>query len=54
MKYVSKELYEEHEYTVINYMFEDENSIIELSFWTIGSEEEYADVLEIIETIKKN
>jgi hypothetical protein len=54
MKYISKEMYEEYEYTVVNYMFEDEDSIIELSFWTIGSEEEYAAVSEIIETIKKN
>lgn len=54
MKYISREIYEEYEYTVVNYMFEDEDSIIELSFWTVGSEEEYAAVLEIIETIKKN
>ena len=54
MKYISKELYGEYEYTVVNYMFEDDDSIIELSFWTVGSEEEYAAVLEIIETIKKN
>ncbi len=54
MKYISKEIYEEYEYTVVNYMFEDEDSIIELSFWTVGSEEEFAAVLEIIETIKKN
>lgn len=54
MKYISKEIYGEYEYTVVNYMFEDEDSIIELSFWTVGSEKEYAAVKEIIETIKKN
>ena len=54
MKYVSKEMYGEYEYTVVNYMFEDDACIIELSFWTIGSEEEYKAVSEIIETIKKN
>ena len=54
MKYVSMEEYEGHEYTVVNYMFEDEDSIIELCFWTVGSEEEYAAVQEIIKTIKKN
>ena len=54
MKYVSKEMFEDNEYTVVNYMFEDENSIIELSFWTIDTEEEYKAVDEIINTIKKN
>ena len=54
MKYISMEIYGEYEYTVVNYMFEDEDSIIELSFWTVGSEEEFAAVKEIIETIKKN
>ena len=53
MKYVSQETYEEHEYTVVNYMFEDEDSIIELCFWTVGDEEEYAAISEIIKTIKK-
>ena len=54
MKYVSKETYEGKEYTVVNYMFEDEKSIIELVFWTIDTEEEYKAVDEIINTIKKN
>ena len=54
MKYVSKETFDGHEYTVLNYMFEDEKSIIELCFWTIDTEEEYKSVDEIISTIKKN
>ena len=35
-------------------MFEDETNIVELSFWTIDTEEEYKAVDEIINTIKKN
>ena len=54
MKYISKEVFDDNEYTVANYMFEDEKSIIELSFWTIDTEEEYKAVDEIIGTIKKN
>ena len=54
MKYISKEVFEGNEYTVVNYMFEDEESIIELCFWTIDTEEEYMAVDEIINTIKKN
>ena len=54
MKYISNETFEDKEYTVVNYMFEDEKSIIELSFWTIDTEEEYKAVDEIISTIKKN
>ena len=54
MKYVSTETFDDNEYTVVNYMFEDEKSIIELSFWTIDTEEEYKAVDEIINTIKKN
>lgn len=34
-------------------MFEDEVSIIKLSFWNVGNDKEYAVVQEIIETIKK-
>ena len=54
MKYVSKETFDDNEYTVVNYMFEDEKNIIELCFWTIDTEEEYKAVDEIINTIKKN
>ena len=39
MKYVSKEAFDGYEYTVVNYMFEDDKSIVELSFWTIDTEE---------------
>ena len=53
MKYISIEVYEEYEYTVINYMFEDEVSIVEVCFWTVGTDEEYRDVLEIIETLER-
>ena len=54
MKYISKEVFDDNEYTVVNYMFEDEKRIVELSFWTIDTEEEYNAVEEIIGTIKKN
>ena len=54
MKYISKEVFDDNEYTVVNYMFEDEKSIIELSFWTIDTEEEYKAVDKIINTIKRN
>ena len=54
MKYISKEVFDDNEYTVVNYMFEDEKSIVELSFWTIDTEEEYKAVDEIIGSIKKN
>lgn len=52
-KYVSKEDFEGVEYTVVNYMFEDETSIIELCFWTLDTAEEYEAVDTIIKTIKK-
>lgn len=52
-KYVSRETYEGEEYTVVNYMFEDDISIIELCFWTDDSAEEYAAVEEIISTLTK-
>jgi hypothetical protein len=35
-------------------MFEDDTYIVELSFWTIDTEAEYAAVDEIINTLKKN
>jgi hypothetical protein len=54
MKYVSEEEYDGNVYTVLNYMFEDDVYIVELCFWTIGTAEEYADVDEIINTLKKN
>ena len=54
MKYISNETFDSEEYAVVNYMFEDEKNIIELSFWTIDTEEEYKAVDEIIGTIKKN
>ena len=54
MKYVSIEDYEGVTYTVINYMFEDDVNIVELCFWTIGTEEEYAAVDEVLSTLKKN
>ena len=54
MKYISKEDFDGNVYAVVNYMFEDEESIVELSFWTIDTEEEYNAVDEIINTLKKN
>ena len=54
MKYVSEEEYDGHVYTVVNYMFEDDDSIVELCFWTVDTDEEYAVVDEIIHTLKKN
>ena len=53
-KYVSAEEYEGHTYTVVNYMFEDDTYITELSFWTINTEAEYTAVDNIINTLKKN
>lgn len=54
MKYVSEEEFEGNVYTVVNYMFEDDAYIVEFSFWTIDTAEEYAVVDEIINTIKVN
>ena len=54
MKYVSEEEHEGATYTVVNYMFEDDVYIVELCFWTIDTEAEYADVDAIIGTLKKN
>ena len=53
-KYVSAENYEGNIYTVVNYMFEDDTYIVELCFWTIDSDAEYAAVDEIINTLTKN
>ena len=53
-KYVSTEEYEGNTYTVVNYMFEDDTYITELSFWTINTEAEYTAVDNIINTLKKN
>ena len=53
-KYVSSEEYEGKTYTVVNYMFEDDTDIVEICFWTVGNDAEYAAVDEIINTLKKN
>ena len=53
-KYVSMEEYEGVTYTVLNYMFEDDTCIVEISFWTDASEAEYAVVDEILNTLKMN
>ena len=53
MKYVSKEDYEGNTYTVVNYMFEDDTYIVEICFWIVDTEAEYADVDAIINTLKK-
>ena len=54
MKYVSAEDYEGNTYTVVNYMFEDDTYIVEICFWTVDSDAEYAAVDKIINTLKKN
>lgn len=54
MKYISVEEYNGSEYTVVNYMFDDGENIVELCFWTINTEEELAAVDEIINTITIN
>ena len=53
-KYVSAEDYEGNTYTVVNYMFEDDTYIVEISFWTVDNDAEYKAVDEIINTLKKN
>lgn len=53
-KYVSQEEYEGAVYTVLNYMFEDDTYIVEICFWTDGSDKEYAVVDDILSTLKKN
>ena len=53
-KYVSSEEYEGVTYTVVNYMFEDDTDIVEISFWTDNSAAELAVVNEIIGSLKKN
>ena len=39
---------------IIPHMFEDDTNIVEICFWTIATEEEYAVVDDIINTLKKN
>lgn len=52
--YISKEDFDDKLWTVYNYLFEDDKFILELSFWTDGSEKEIADVDAILSTLKKN
>jgi len=51
--YISKETFEDELWTVYNYLFEDDKFILELSFWTDGSEKEIADVNAILATLIK-
>ena len=51
MKYIFAQEYDGAEYTVINYMFDDGENIVELCFWTINAEEELAAVDAIINTV---
>ena len=51
---VSIEEFENKLWTVYNYLFEDDKNILELSFWTDGSEKEIRDVDIILSTLKKN
>lgn len=50
-KYITEEVYDNNKYTVINYMFEDNESIVEISFWTINTDKELKDVENIINTL---
>lgn len=52
-KYVTEEQYESVNYTVVNYMFEDDTYIVEICFWTVDTAEEYAVVDKIINTLEK-
>ena len=52
-KYVTTEDYEGISYTVLNYMFEDDISIVEICFWTDGSDAENAVVEEILSSLAK-
>lgn len=54
MKYISTEEYEGEDYEVVSYIFEDDTSFIRLCFWTDDSEQEYAAVDGVINTLKKN
>lgn len=51
MKYITAEEYEGDEYTVLNYMFDDGDHIVELAFWTINTPEEIAAAEAIINTV---
>ena len=51
--YISIEEFENKLWTVYNYLFEDDKFILELSFWTDGSEKEIADVNAILATLIK-
>lgn len=51
--YISEEMYDNVTWTVYNYLFEDNNYILELAFWTDGSEKEISDLNAILSTLKK-
>ena len=51
--YISKENYDDKLWTVYNYLFEDDKFILEIAFWTDGSEKEIADVNAILATLIK-
>ena len=53
-KYVSSEEFKGNTYTVVNYMFEDDTYIVEICFWTDGSDAENTVVNDIINTLKKD
>lgn len=52
-EYISLEEYDGILWTVYNYMFEDENYILELCFWTNNEENEIAVKDEILSTLSK-
>ena len=51
--YISIEEFENKLWTVYNYLFEDDKFILEIAFWTDGSEKEIADVNAILATLIK-
>lgn len=53
MTYVSSEEYEGVSYTVVNYIFLDKNTFIELCFWTDGTSQQIKAAEDIVNTLKK-
>ena len=53
-KFISFERYGGKDYIIANYMFEDDTYIVEICFWTVDTDAEYAVVNDIINTLEKN
>ena len=54
MKYVFAEELEGETYTVVNHMFEEDTNIVEICFWTVNFDEEYAAVDEVLKLRAEN